>query len=389
MHFVRGDEKTRENQPLFDFANPLLVAPRRCRRMSSFYSFQLCTPLLPRTSMTSNSNNRCYILPENPLFSKSASCKPRRTHNLTIGPQALLSNKNKSALVEAPPSQNPKKKRFSKSRLLRRLNTAQDSRWTHKINGSVHLLSSVAILLFGITKQIQVHEWILPENVFALTLFTAWGLSSSVMATSGAVMANRYRALHKSDRNAFLGSSSSILVNVWISWWASPYFPNILEPRVISFFLLTPLLAYNIYNVYTTARDADAIIVGKRDEKARMNYLQSPFPSLLWWRDFFVYIYPILYGLPFYVITLIQPLILHSSVVALGTNGSTFFAMIFYINIAGALNAGLGNFAVTLRDKDIISRTSEMTIISSQAILTSAFITFMMFNLPSFNLNLS
>lgn len=134
-------------------------------------------------------------------------------------------------------------------------------------------------------------------------LLTAWLSSSFALAVSGATMAIRYRASDKPRRDAFVGSSNSILLTSWVTWWASPCFPHYLSSQILLVALTAPMIIFGVYNSVQTARDADEIITGRRDVKAKETAKISNNRNLLWWRDFIIYVVQATYGLPFFMIS--------------------------------------------------------------------------------------
>lgn len=262
-------------------------------------------------------------------------------------------------------------------RFIRRVATAQDRTWTHKINGSANLLTSVALVSYAIFKRLETGEWIFPPNTVYIPLLTVWGTSSFITALSGAVMALRYRRHDRSTRNVFIGSSNAMALGAWMAWWISPCFPSSLSSHLLSTIVMTPPILFGVHNVFTTLRDADALITKRRDKLAAKRFKAAKHRRLIWIRDFMIYIMPIVYGLPFFIASPAAGVVFdRETFVSMCAQKDGLLALIVYALVLTNLNIGLGNLAVTLRDKRLIQRLQEMAILSGSMSFTLLFIAF-------------
>lgn len=269
--------------------------------------------------------------------------------------------------------------RPSRSRLgqfIHRVATIRDKSGFHKISGLVNLTSAFLLLSYGFITHALTHEWQLPPDTLYTPLLTAWLSSSVLLACSGASLATRYGRVDKPTRDAFVGSSNTVILIAWVTWWASSCFPKILSSQAVSALVLVPLIFFGIYNSFSIARDSDEIITKRRDSVAREAFSTSRNRNLLWWRDYVVYVGPITYGLPFFFISSLVVLYERSTFISRCLLLGDFLPLFAYVNISIIFSVAIANLSVTLRDRGVISRSTEMTVISVQSWLTAAFSTY-------------
>lgn len=246
--------------------------------------------------------------------------------------------------------------------LLRRLHTFQDRSAFHKVMGSLNILSSISLLGYGFLVHSLENQWKLPPNAFYTPLLSTWLFSSLMNASSGVILAAKYRSHDKPARDVFIGTSVSVIFSSCVAWWFSPGFPLFLSSKSRSAALFGCQILFGLYSTATTARDANYLIVMRKDKKTKAKIQSSEVANVVWLRDFFIYLVPILCGCLYYIIFGMVLIYDRSAVIAKCHELGDFQAMIIYFSIGFALTASLASFCVTLRDREIISRAQEMAV---------------------------
>lgn len=199
----------------------------------------------------------------------------------------------------------------------------------------------------------------LPPNFVLEPLLTAWVVGILVQSASGTYMAIKYRRGNSHVRNAFIGAALSSTLNAWVAYWSSPILPDALSSHLLSAivmgFLFTSTVALIVNTVITNAQ-----LIESRYDKSTLSR-RNGIEKLT---DFMTYIFPNIWGLPFFVMAL-RFGVLHDHVWYLQqvAKCEALPAVAVYGNVLPNLAAGFGAFAVTLRDKKIISQKHEMMMI--------------------------
>lgn len=92
-----------------------------------------------------------------------------------------------------------------------------------------------------------------------------------------------------------------------------------------------------------------------------------------YWTEFFSYLFPVMWGVPMMLMGANFGLLHdYSWYVALVAEVPEMPAVVVYGNVLSCLSAGIGSFAVTLRDRNLLSKRGEALLVSlsSTAILT-------------------
>lgn len=252
---------------------------------------------------------------------------------------------------------------------LSNLSTIQDRSWIHKITGTANLTSALALLSeFLYTCVTTSHPEITSTT---LPLFTVWALSSLGLSVSGTALAVKYEA-HLPSQRVFVGAAASLLLNAWMAWWSTPFFPDFLSPYWINATVVAPLCVFATYNVYTTLRDTGPLLDRRRDREAREIHESGRTPKFVLARDFLCYIVPVAYGLPFFAFVYPQLAIFHDRQFIFDVGGPDFGSISLYMNVLAGMNNSIGSFLVTVRDRKVITRSTEMGFIGGVTWATMA-----------------
>lgn len=115
----------------------------------------------------------------------------------------------------------------------RRLNTKEDSKWTHKTSGIGFMISSTLILAGGAVHGFQeLPDWLTPIN-------TAFLVATMIQSTSSVQMVERHRRKDPEKGRTFSQMAVQSMITTFLGTWFSPYCPDV--------FLDHPLLTKAIY----------------------------------------------------------------------------------------------------------------------------------------------
>lgn len=278
-----------------------------------------------------------------------------------------ISRKAKNTTITVKKDKNAQSSKKSFNTIFRRLNTFQDKSSIHKSTGSVNLLSSIFLIGYGAMSHHSTGKWTLPPDIVFTPLLTIWLVSSVLNALSGLLMAVKYRYRTRALRDAFTATSVSVILSAWLAWWFSPAYPQLLSSQTVTNVVLGPQIVYCIYSAGTTLRDADDIIKLRQDKKAKLVFKNAKHSNFLWMRDFLVYVIPTTYQAVFYIIIAYMLRYDRETIIEMCRNIGDFQAMSVYLNIGFAFIASFASLCVTLRDRGLLSRAQEMSVISGMS----------------------
>jgi hypothetical protein len=244
-----------------------------------------------------------------------------------------------------------------------RLITKEDSKHIHKITGLIFVLSSWGLSGYGIYDMIH-NGWAVPVNrhgkPFCVLL---WLLVTSSIAQSysSIKLAVHHRQGQPAVRNTFLCNAAVAILGSGSALWSSTWYPSCLNGHFSRLFYLAMDgigligMADNMIRLKSLIASRQIKTVDKTniDQLSRIQY----------WKDVFVYMMPILIGLPFFV--------------GIGYQFGLRCDRTFYLNVldqpghphlnAGAvysmvmvaMGASYSSLIVTLRDKKLIRKRTE------------------------------
>lgn len=256
---------------------------------------------------------------------------------------------------------------------LSRLSTVQDRKWLHKLPSIIHLSSSFTLLSFGLLHYLLTGLLELPPDQFFNPVYMSWVVSTLIQAFTGSYLAIRYRRNEKVVRNVFVSVGTSSAFNVWMSFYSSQLIPDLLSTPTASLIMTLFLSSVNVFLSLDAFRSAIPIL----KSRATTTALDFGLLKKHFWSDFLVYVFPILWGLPLFLVVGPATCIYrgHDWVIHLNQQIPGLFPARVYVNMLSSIAATVAAFAVTLRDRKMISKSMEMFLISS----TSTSALFMVF----------
>jgi hypothetical protein len=245
-------------------------------------------------------------------------------------------------------------------RLVRRLNTHEDYMGVHKISALIWLLSLMGIAAVGcsngfseIPDSLQVPTWI--------ALF-----SSVFQGATGYDMALKYRANDPIVQRGMINSSFQMINVAMASFYISPFAPEAFNEYRIG----NGLIVMTVFPTFLIGLEE----VLKMKEKMEHRTLRNKEPSLIDFEmigDVTSYGLVIMAGFVAAVASLVfavDPTHDRAWLLNAAANGAfssphylpeNYFALIFF-----NLSIGVGVLAITLRDKKLISRSMEQTMVA-------------------------
>lgn len=249
-----------------------------------------------------------------------------------------------------------------------RLITEQDQRWIHKASSMTFAVSTAGLFSAIPIEIIHQGHLSLPPDVVLRPLMFSWATSTIIQAVTGAYMAMRFRKEQTQVRNVFLANSTSSCLNAWIAWRTSGMLPVFLSSNSLHAAVMMFLCSTSFWMVIKAIYDAPQLISSRRERKKMLQWQdaapEQKLGSSVW--DYFNYIFPNIWGLPFFVL---------AARFSLGHGHlwyekqfelyPTLSAVVVYGNIFPAFAVGVASLMVTLRDKKMISKKREAWTISA------------------------
>jgi len=242
----------------------------------------------------------------------------------------------------------------------RRLVTREDWKCTHKIMGSLFLLSSWGLTGYAI-RDLLVHGWTRPVTghgkPFLSLLLVLLG-SSVVQSFSSVKMACKYRRGQPAVRNTFLSNAAVAILGSVSAFWSSAWYPTCLNgsPSMAFYFIMDVI---GLVGMGDNLARLKSLIASRQSTQAAANSMTR----MQYWTDVFIYMMPILIGAPFFVAVGWQFGIRHDRMFYLNLlqqpGHPHLAAGAVYGMIMVAMGASYSSFIVTLRDKKLISKRTE------------------------------
>lgn len=258
------------------------------------------------------------------------------------------------------------------STFLTRLSTAQDRKWLHKLPSIIHLSSSFTLVSFGLVHYIMTGQLELPPHQFFNPVYLSWVVSTLMQSFTGSYLAIRYRRNEKAVRNVFVGVATSSAFNVWMSFFSSQLIPDFMSTPTVSLVVTLFLSSVNVFLSLDAFWATVPLLRSRATTTSDHGLLKKDF-----WSHFLIYLFPVLWGLPLFLIVGPATCIYrgHDWVVHLNQQIPGLFPARVYVNMLSSIAATVAALAVTLRDRKLISKSMEMFLISS----TSTSALFMVF----------
>lgn len=252
-------------------------------------------------------------------------------------------------------------------KLLSRLFTNQDSFGLHKLSAIVYLFASGGLLMFGVVVAIRTGQFFLPQAHLLRPAFFVWVVSTIVMSASGIHIALRYKERDVLGRNVFISTSLSNILTAWMTFYCTPIIPS--SFMISSFFDFMTLLL-GIATVVSTCdimMKNGEVIESRRKliSRSQSAELEKTTPAQLnYISDFFTYIFPLAWGLPFYIL---GPYLCIRKGYASFVYGlpriQSHPGLMLYAMVLGILSASICAFLATLFERKVISGKVEKVFI--------------------------
>lgn len=267
---------------------------------------------------------------------------------------------------------------------LHRLASKEDRLWIHKSSSILFCVSSVLIMANLPVRQIFYHDAKLPPAAILNALLWVWMPATTVQALSGARLSLRFRKNDTDSRNMFLNNSIMTLINVCVILKLCIPLPALLDSDLLSQVIIGGLTAL-VTGMSFRSIAAAPNLLKTRQKRAIKNRKNSNVNDtgdsgddkrlLTTFKDYFNYIFPIFYPLPFMVGTFMF-FVLHDSEwirnqCELHPNMENIG---LYLNVASAFTIGMTSLLVTIRDRKMISKKSESIGISAISIGLTAWL---------------
>jgi len=244
-----------------------------------------------------------------------------------------------------------------------RLITREDPYSIHKISSAVYTLSGFCILARGSLRYMSGTFETVPDSLEAAT--HAFFLSNAVMCLGSVRMAFVHRRFDLTARNGFLGTASVSLFTGFYMEWTSPFAAaDVFNDVWVNRACFAAFVLLNTYFVMDTVSKIPEVVEGRRDKKAADFQGRAV-------ADIFLYILPVAAALPAVIFTAFVESVMHDRLWYLSqceliwdTTGVPFSAHAYYLQVLASMAASYGALAVTLRDKKLISKTAEWSLIS-------------------------
>lgn len=247
-------------------------------------------------------------------------------------------------------------------RWKRRLITREDAKHLHKITGMLFVLSSFGLMGYGVVDLLS-HGWTRSVTShgkpFVALLFLMLS-STLVQASSSISLAKNHRKTQPAVRNTFMCNAIVAILGSVCALWVSPWYPSCLNGAFSrGFYLITNTLG--LVGMADNAVRLKGLIASRQihNKHNTVNLTGSAY-----WKDALTYMMPIWIGLPFFLGMLYLFGIAHDR---------TFYLQLLqrpghphlhggavYANIMVAMGASYSSLVVTLRDKKLIGKATEM-----------------------------
>lgn len=252
-----------------------------------------------------------------------------------------------------------------------RLITKEDSKHIHKITGSIFVLSSLGVTGYALSDLIT-NGWTtnLIQHGYPLAMLLITMMFSTIIQSWSSIkMALSYRKYNTAVRNTFL---SNVIVSILCSvcaLWTSPWFPNYLNglPSLIFFFITNTL---GLIGLIDNAIQLPALIASRQlTSKERSLKNISSMKKTQFWKEVLIYTTPIFIGLPLFIgigYTYGLHLDRNAYLQLLTIPGHPHLASgAVYSTAISAMGASYSSLIVTLRDKKLISKQLEGSLLIS------------------------
>lgn len=317
-------------------------------------------PLVRMQSSVSWSNRRKIVLPTtttiaSPLILEPTS-HPAPTDDMTIQERESQSSTELTRKICTRSTAALKQWRH-------RLVTKEDPKHTHKITGSVFVLSSIGLTWYGI-HDFLFDGWTQPVSVHGtpfIGLLCTLVVSSIAQSFSSIHLACHHRQGQPAIRNTFLCNAAVAILGSVSALWSSPWYPEVLNGTYSKAF-------YVIMDGIGLIGMADNLfrlpsLIASRQSTSTYKYHVDQMSPMHYWMDVFVYLMPILIGAPFFLGIGWQFGIQHDRTFYLNLLHDGQYphlqAGAVYSMVAVAMGASYSSLVVTLRDKKLIGKSTE------------------------------
>ncbi|KAG7358569.1 hypothetical protein IV203_015158 [Nitzschia inconspicua] len=244
-----------------------------------------------------------------------------------------------------------------------RLITKEDPLHSHKATGMMFVLSSLGLVWYGL-HDLFLHGWTAPVAFHGAPFVGFLGtltFSSVAQSFSSIHLACHHRQGQPAVRNTFLCNAAVAILGSVSALWSSPWYPDILNGAPSKAFYLI-LDGIGLLGMADNLLHLKALI-GSRQVTSTDKLHVDGIGRLHYWKDVFVYMMPILIGAPFFL--------------GIGWQFGIHRDRNFYLNllqdgrfphlqtgavysmVVVAMGASYSSLVVTLRDKKLISKSTE------------------------------
>jgi hypothetical protein len=247
----------------------------------------------------------------------------------------------------------------------RRLDTAEDKFDVHKISTAVYVLSSTLMLLIG-----AMHGFSTVPRFLDIPTWLFFG-SSLVQAITSIDMSLKYRANDPVVQKGFIGMASNIISLAWANLFVSPFAPdafnNFYVGTGILAVTLVPIMCISVHQMMSLRECIDHRQIRNKEKGGDLGAAGDILSYGLGTTGGFV---AGLVSLP----VLLDPShdrswLLEVNAKGLLPSGDLFVPYSYYSTVMTSAAVAYGALAVTLRDKKLISKQMEQTIIGVPTVL--------------------
>jgi hypothetical protein len=241
--------------------------------------------------------------------------------------------------------------------------TKEDPKHSHKITGMMFVLSSMGLAGYGIL-DLVLHQWTAPVTVHGapfVGLLATLVLSSVAQSFSSIHLACHHRKGQPAVRNTFLCNAAVAILGSVSALWSSPWYPDVWNgvPSKAFYLIMDGIgligMADNLVRLKA--------LIASRQVTSTDRYHVDGMGRVQYWKDVFVYMMPILIGAPFFLGIGWQFGIRHDRSFYLNLLRDGRFPHLqsgaVYSMIMVAMGASYSSLVVTLRDKKLISKSTE------------------------------
>jgi hypothetical protein len=241
--------------------------------------------------------------------------------------------------------------------------TKEDPKHTHKITGSIFVLSSIGLTLYGVRDFLN-NGWTQPVSIHGnplIALLCTLVASSVAQSISSIHLACHHRQGQPAIRNTFLCNAAVAILGSVSAIWSSPWYPDVLNGVYSKAF-------YFIMDGIGLIGMADNLLrlpslIASRQSNPTDKYHVNQMSRIHYWKDVFVYMMPILIGAPFFLGIGWQFGIKHDRTFYLNVLQDGKYPHLqsgaVYSMVAVAMGASYSSLVVTLRDKKLIGKGTE------------------------------